>query len=87
MAWQWYPIKAVAETLKNNVPDETLELELEDLGVETIRFINGFSVGIIFRDFLLFPNMNDRNPFTKNNEVGSMIFDGKYWVGINEESI
>jgi len=85
MAWAWYPIKEVSETLKNDVPDEFVEVELENVGTEIIRFIKGFSVGLIFRDYLLFPNMNDRNPFTKNNEVGAMIEDGKYWVGINED--
>jgi hypothetical protein len=84
MAWGWYKIKEVSETLKNSVPDEKIEVELENVGTEEIRFIQGFSVGIIFRDFLLFPNMNARNPFTKNNQVGAMIKDGAYWVGINE---
>lgn len=86
MAWGWYKIKAVADTMKNDVPDETIEIDLENIGTETIRFIRGFedSVGIIFKNFLLFPNMNDRNPFTKNNQVGAMIKDGYYWVGINE---
>ena len=84
MAWGWYKIKEVSDTLKNSVPDETIEVELENVGTEEIRFIQGFSVGIIFRDFLLFPNMNNRNPFTKNNQVGAMIQDGAYWVGINE---
>ncbi len=94
MAWKWYAIKTVAETLKNGVPDETIEVELENVGIETIRFIKGqsagvsadFSVGIIFRDFLLFPNMNGRNPFTKNDLVGAMIFEDQYWVGINEDA-
>lgn len=85
MAWAWFPVKLVSETLQEDVPDETIEVELENIGVETIRFIKGFSVGIIFRDFLLYPNMNNRNPFTKNNEVGAMILEGKYWVGINED--
>lgn len=84
MAWAWYPIKAVSETMKNDVPDETIEIALEDQGTETVRFIRGFSVGIIFRNFLLFPNMNSRNPFTKNDEVGAMIFEDQYWIGINE---
>lgn len=84
MAWSWYPIKEVSETLQNGVPDETLELELEGVGSETVRFIQGFSVGLIFRDFLLFPNMNSRNPFTKNDEVGAMIYEDQYWIGINE---
>jgi len=92
MAWGWYKIKAVAETLKNGVPDETIEVDLANAGIETIRFIKGqsagvsedFSVGIIFKGFLLFPNMNGRNPFTKNDEVGAMIFEDFYWVGINE---
>lgn len=86
MAWGWYKIKAVADTLKNSVPDETIELALENAGTETIRFISGFSVGIIFRGFLLFPNMNSRNPFTKQDKVGAMIKDGFYWVGINEDN-
>lgn len=94
MAWAWFPIKTVAETLKNGVPDETIEVDLENIGIETIRFIKGqstgvsadFSVGIIFRDFLLFPNMNGRNPFTKNDLVGAMIFEDQYWVGINEDA-
>lgn len=84
MAWGWYAVKKVSETLLNDVPDETIEVELENVGIETIRFIRGFTVGIIFRNYLLFPNMNDRNPFNKNDEVGAMIQDGKYWVGINE---
>lgn len=86
MTWGWYPIKNVSETLLNDVPDETVEVELENIGTETIRFIKGFesAVGIIFRDYLLFPNMNGRNPFTKDDEVGAMIYDGKYYVGINE---
>jgi predicted ABC-type transport system involved in lysophospholipase L1 biosynthesis ATPase subunit len=86
MAWNWYQIKAVADTMKNSVPDETLEVELQDIGTEIIRFINGFSVGIIFKGFLLFPNMNARNPFTQKDEVGAMIKDGYYWVGINMAS-
>ena len=94
MAWAWYPIKKVAETLKNGVPDETIEVDLTNIGIETIRFIKGqsagvsedFSVGIIFSDFLLFPNMNSRNPFTKNDLVGAMIFQDQYWVGINEDA-
>jgi hypothetical protein len=84
MAWGWYEIATVADTLKNSVPDETIEVELENIGTETIRFIQGFSVGIIFRDYLLFPNMNNRNPFTKDDAVGAMILNGKYYVGINE---
>ncbi len=87
MAWAWYPIKLVAETMLADVPDETIEVELQNLGTETVRFIQGLSVGIIFRGFLLFPNMNGRNPFTKNDEVGALIQDGYYWVGINEDSI
>jgi hypothetical protein len=88
MAWAWYQIKEVTETLKNSVPDETTEVDLENIGIETIRFIRGFgeSVGIIFKGFLLFPNMNSRNPFTKNDEVGAMIKEGFYWVGINEDA-
>jgi len=88
MAWAWYQIKAVNETLKNSVPDETIEVDLANVGIETIRFIRGFgeSVGIIFKGFLLFPNMNGRNPFTKNDKVGAMIKNGYYWVGINEDA-
>jgi len=84
MAWAWYKIKALSETLQGGIPDETVEVDLENIGTETIRFIQGFNIGLIFRNFLLFPNMNDRNPFTKNDEVGAMIKDGYYWVGINE---
>lgn len=87
MAWFWYPIKEVDQVMLKDVPDETLELELEGLQTETIRFIRGFSVGIIFRGFLLFPNMNGRNPFTTNDEVGAMIHEGKYWVGVNEDAL
>ena len=86
MSWNWYKIKAVAETLKNDVPDETLEVNLANVGIETIRFIRGNRVGIIFKDFILFPNMNGRNPFTKNNEVGAMIYQDYYWVGINQNA-
>jgi hypothetical protein len=82
MAWNWYQIKKVDETMQEGVPDETLSVTL-NLGEETIRFIQGFSVGIIFRNFLLFPNMNGRNPFTKNDEVGAIIFEDYYWVGVN----
>ena len=84
MAWGWYPIKKISETMQGGVPDETVDVELENVGTETIRFIQGFTVGIIFRNFLLFPNMNGRNPFAKNDSVGAMIKDGYYWVGINE---
>lgn len=86
MAWGWYKIKAVAETLLNDVPDETIEVELENIGTETIRFIKGFdgAVGVIFRDYLLFPNMNGRNPFTKGDAVGAMIYEDYFYVGINE---
>lgn len=87
MAWKWYQIKAVSEVMAKDTPDETLEVELEGIGTQTIRFIQGLSVGIIFRNFLLFPNMNDRNPFTKNDEVGAMIYDGFYYVGVNEDSL
>jgi len=83
MAWAWYPVKKVSETLSKDVPDESIVINLENIGIETIRFIRGFSVGIIFRNFLLFPNMNGRNPFTQNNQVGAMIHDDQYWVGIN----
>ena len=85
MAWSWYPIKLVSETLKNSVPDETLTVTLDGLGDETVRFIQGVTVGLIFRDFLLFPNLNNRNPFTKNDEVGAMIYEDQYWVGINDD--
>lgn len=82
MAWNWYQIKKIDETMEEGVPDETLTVSL-NLGEEVIRFIQGFSVGIIFRDFLLFPNMNGRNPFTQNDQVGAMIFEDYYWVGVN----
>lgn len=89
MSWFWYNIGNVADILNNDVPDETIELELEDIGTQTIRFIRGFNddVGIIFRNFLLFPNMNGRNPYTKNDEVGAMIKDNAYYVGVNEDSL
>ncbi len=86
MVWGWYAVANVADIMKNDEPDQTIEVELANIGTETIRFIRGFddSVGVIFRNFLLFPNMHSRNPFTKNDEVGAAIKDGKYWVGINE---
>lgn len=86
MAWTWYPIKTVADTMKNSVPDEVVELNLDGIGDETVRFIQGVTVGLIFRNFLLFPNMNDRNPFTKNDEVGAMIYEDQYWIGINDDA-
>jgi len=88
MAWAWYQIKKVSETMQKDVPDETIEVDLENIGTETIRFIRGFNgaVGIIFKSFLLFPGMNNRNPFTKNDAVGAMIKDDYFWVGINEDA-
>lgn len=86
MAWGWYPVKKVDEVMAQGTPDETVTAIL-DQGEEEIRFIQGFSVGLIFRGFMLFPNLNDRNPFAKKNgdvEVGAMIYDGQYWVGVNE---
>lgn len=83
MAWDWFAIKEVSQVMAKNTPDETLTFDLGN-GSETIRFVQGFSVGIIFRNYLLFPNMNGRNPFTANNSVGAFIKDGKYWVGINK---
>lgn len=83
MAWAWYPVKTLSDTLKNDVPDEAIQVDFGLGAIETIRFIHGFSVGIIFRNFLLFPNMSGRNPFTQNNQVGAMIHDDQYWVGIN----
>ncbi len=82
MAWDWFAIKAVDAVMAKDTPDETLTVDLGS-GDEIIRFLQGFSVGIVFRGFLLFPNMNDRNPFTKNDEVGAMIHEGNYWVGVN----
>ncbi len=82
MTWDWYAIKEVDAVMEKDTPDETLTVDIGD-GDETIRFINGFSVGIIFRGYSLFPNMNDRNPFTKDDAVGAMIHEGQYWVGIN----
>tara|TARA_R110000851_G_scaffold184676_2_gene334035 strand:- start:1334 stop:1594 length:261 start_codon:yes stop_codon:yes gene_type:complete len=86
MAWTWFPIKTVAETLQNGVPDETVALNLDGIGDETVRFIQGVTVGLIFRNFLLFPNMNGQNPFTKNDKIGAMIFEDQYWIGINDEA-
>jgi len=83
MVWQWYAIKEVDKTMAKNTPDETLTVDLGE-GDEIIRFIKGFTVGIIFRGFLLFPNMNGRNPFNQKDEVGAFIKDGKYWLGINK---
>lgn len=85
MAWNWFPIKAVDAVMDASEPDETLSVDL-GAGDEIIRFIQGFSVGIIFRGFSLFPNMNDRNPFTKNDEVGAMIHEGVYYVGVNQDA-
>lgn len=82
MVWDWYAIKEVSQVMNKNSPDETLQIDL-GTGDEVIRFIKGFNVGIIFRNYLLFPNMNNRNPFTRDNAVGAMIRDGKYWVGVN----
>jgi len=86
MAWKWWKIQATSETLLNDVPDQTVDFTLDGLGDVTIRFIRGFddAVGIIFKDFLLFPNLNGRNPFTQNEVVGAMIQDGYYWVGVDE---
>lgn len=83
MVWQWYAIKEVDKTMAKNTPDQTITIDLGD-GDEVIRFIKGFNVGIIFRNYLLVPNMNDRNPFTQDDAVGAYIRDGKYWVGINK---
>tara|TARA_R110000787_G_scaffold130064_1_gene241984 strand:- start:2633 stop:2896 length:264 start_codon:yes stop_codon:yes gene_type:complete len=84
MAWSWYPIKEISEVMKNGEPDEVVDLNLEGLEDTSLRFIQGSSVGIIFRNYLLFPNMNGRNPFTKDDKVGAMIYEGRYWVGIND---
>jgi hypothetical protein len=85
MTWTWFPIAQVGDVLKDEVPDETLEVNLENIGVETVRFIRGVQIGLIFRNYLLYPNMNDRNPFTKGDAVGAMIFEDQYWIGINNE--
>lgn len=82
MSWDWYQIKEVVKVMEKDTPDETLTVDIGD-GDETIRFIKGDSIGIIFRDYLLFPNMNDRNPFTAKDSVGATIYQGFYWVGIN----
>jgi hypothetical protein len=85
MAWNWYAIKEVDEIMLKNTPDQTFTFDL-GAGEETIRFIKGFSLGIIFRNYLLFPNLNGQNPFNANNSVGAFIKDGKYWLGVNQES-
>lgn len=88
MAWKWWQIQAVADTMPNEAQDQTIEVELDVLGTVEIRFICGFndSIGVIFQNYLLFPNMNDRNPYTKYNKVGATIIDGNIWVGINEDA-
>lgn len=83
MAWDWYPIKEVDAVMEKDTPDEVLTVDIGD-GDEEIRFIQGFTVGLIFRGALFFPNMNDRNPFVLVDEsLGAMIHEGQYWVGIN----
>jgi hypothetical protein len=82
MTWNWYAIKKIDETMSKNTPDETITIDL-GAGDEVIRFIKGFSVGIIFRNYLLFPNTNSRNPYNQADLVGAFIKNGIYWVGIN----
>lgn len=84
--WNWYAIKNISDVMVKNTPDETLTIDL-GFGDEVVRFINGFSVGIIFRNYLLFPNMNLRNPFNQDDKVGAYIKDGKYWLGINMDEL
>lgn len=82
----WYNIGIKKnEWIAKGIPQEVLNLDLEDLGEKEIVLINGFNFSVIFEGDMLTPDLNGRNPFYK--EKTSCYVDpetSEIWVGIVE---
>lgn len=78
----WYNIGNAENFEKMGIPQLAQELELEDLGMVEIVLIKGFNLSVIFNGEMMTPNLNGRNPFSKNKTTAYIDPITKdIWVG------
>lgn len=88
MVVKWYKVGNLDDFNKINIPQEEKDLELEGLGLTKVVFINGVGgFSVIFRDVLLTPKLNGRNPYSQEKTT-SYIHPktNDIWVGYETDS-
>ena len=82
MSANWYKVADFKKFQNGEIPQKTLTTTLEDLGDVEITLLNGIMPAVIFRERVLVPNLNERNPAIENGVAAFVDATGWLWVGV-----
>lgn len=86
--WKWYKLINLSEIEKLGVPDYYLNVNMKDLGQQSILIAHGFVWSVCFLGYWISPTLNNRNGFSVQNKVSAYIDpDNNLWVAYNENNM
>lgn len=84
MNWKWFKIFSMIEFVGTGLVYKDYQVELEGLGVYTIRALQGQRQNILFDSVFLTVNLNAKNPFTFEGRGVFVDENQDVWVGVQD---
>ena len=82
MSANWYKVADLKKFQNEEIPQKNFTATLEDLGDVDITLLNGIMLAVIFRERVLVPNLNGRNPTIESGAAAFIDPTGWLWVGV-----
>lgn len=82
MTFNWYKIINKAEFEADDIPSREVELNLEGVGVVTVRVLKGELVSLVYDGVQVAAGLLDQNPFNFGGYAAYLDADDDLWLGI-----
>lgn len=85
MIYDWYNVINKDEFIALDIPQKTVEVILEGIGLREILVTKGIEISLLYDDVFLTVNLNGNNPFSFDGHAVYIDANNDIWLGIEAE--